>query len=151
MLQHFTYLAPRTRAELHSVLANEGAAAALLAGGTDLLVNVRAGLAHPKVVVDTKKVEDFAGIAWSERDGLIIRAGATINFDMDAADKDRKIATPLLVLWGTRGSPPTDEYPTVWRKYASSLVDIQPLPSGHYLQEEQPDRVYDYFIKFFTA
>src|ERR1039458_3930549 len=79
MLQHFTYLAPRTRAELHSVLANEGAAASLLAGGTDLLVNVRAGLAHPKVVVDTKKVDDFAGIAWSERDGLVIRAGATIN------------------------------------------------------------------------
>jgi haloacetate dehalogenase len=79
------------------------------------------------------------------------RAGATINFDMDAADKDRKIATPLLVLWGTRGAPPTDEYPTVWRKYASNLIDIQPLPSGHYLQEEQPDRVYDYCVKFFTA
>ena len=85
MLQHFTYLAPRTRAELHSVLADEGAAAALLAGGTDLLVNVRAGLARPKVVVDTKKVEDFAGIAWSERDGLIIRAGATINAVLDNA------------------------------------------------------------------
>jgi carbon-monoxide dehydrogenase medium subunit len=85
MLQHFTYLAPRTRAELHSVLANEGAAASLLAGGTDLLVNVRAGLAHPKVVVDTKKVDDFAGIAWSERDGLVIRAGATINAVLDNA------------------------------------------------------------------
>ena len=79
MLQHFTYLAPRTRAELHSVLANEGAAASLLAGGTDLLVNVRAGLARPKVVVDTKKVEGLAGVDWSERDGLVIRAGATIN------------------------------------------------------------------------
>ena len=65
MLQHFTYLAPRTRAELHGVLADEGAAAALLAGGTDLLVNIRAGLARPKIVVDAKKVEGFAGIAWS--------------------------------------------------------------------------------------
>ena len=95
MLQHFTYLAPRTRAELHSVLADEGAAASLLAGGTDLLVNVRAGLAHPKVVVDTKKVDDFAGIAWSEREGLVIRAGATINAVLD----DAKIRSdyPLLV------------------------------------------------------
>ena len=69
--------------------------ASLLAGGTDLLVNVRAGLAHPKVVVDTKKVEDFAGIAWSERDGLVIRAGATINAVLD----DAKIRSdyPLLI------------------------------------------------------
>jgi haloacetate dehalogenase len=79
------------------------------------------------------------------------RAGATINFEMDAVDKDRPITTPLLILWGTRGQTPTDEYPTVWRKYASNLVDAQPLPSGHYIQEEQPDRVYDSCIKFFTA
>jgi haloacetate dehalogenase len=79
------------------------------------------------------------------------RAGANINFDMDAADKDKPITTPLLVLWGTRGQPPTNEYPTVWRKYASNLVDIQPVPTGHYIQEEQPDRVYNDCIKFFTA
>ena len=92
MLQHFTYLAPRTRAELHGVLANEGAAASLLAGGTDLLVNVRAGLAQPKVVVDAKKVEAFAGIAWSEREGLVIRAGATINAVLDDAKDPQRLS-----------------------------------------------------------
>ena len=91
MLHHFTYLAPRTRAELHSVLADEGAAASLLAGGTDLLVNIRAGLARPKIVVDAKKVEGFAGIAWSERDGLVIRAGVTIN----AVLADARIAATI--------------------------------------------------------
>ena len=40
------------------------------------------------------------------------RANADIDFEMDAADRGRKIATPLLILWGTRGAPPTDEYPT---------------------------------------
>ena len=79
MLHQFDYLAPRTRAELHGVLAEHGQAASLLAGGTDLLVNVRAGLARPRVVVDAKKVEGFSGVSWSEREGLIIRAGATIN------------------------------------------------------------------------
>ena len=49
---------------------------------------------------------------------------------------------PLLILWGTRGSPPTQEFPTVWRKFASNLVDAQPLATGHYLQEEAPDQVY---------
>ncbi len=78
MLHQFTYLAPRTRAELHGVLADNGAAASLLAGGTDLLVNIRAGLAHPRIVVDVKKVQGFSGVAWSEREGLVIHTGATI-------------------------------------------------------------------------
>jgi len=95
MLQHFTYLAPRTRAELHGVLADEGAAASLLAGGTDLLVNLRAGLARPKIVVDTKKVEGLAGVDWSERDGLVISAGVTLNALL--ADAKTRSDYPLLV------------------------------------------------------
>jgi haloacetate dehalogenase len=79
------------------------------------------------------------------------RANATIDFEIDAAEKDRQITTPLLVLWGTRGRPPTQEYPTAWRKFASNLVDAQPLPTGHALQVEAPDAVYDHFVKFFTA
>jgi len=46
---------------------------------------------------------------------------------------------PLPILWATRGAPPTQEYPTVWRKFASNLVDSQPLP---------PDRVIEHFFKF---
>ncbi len=103
----------------------------------------------PKIVYDeyircfTKKT-----ITGSCRD---YRAGATIDFEMDRADKDRQIPMPLLILWGTRGRPPTDEYPTVWRKFASNLVDAQPLPTGHYLQEEAPDQVYGHLVKFFTT
>jgi haloacetate dehalogenase len=78
------------------------------------------------------------------------RANATIDYEIDMTEKDRQIATPLLVLWGTRGSPPTDQYPTVWRKFASNLVDAQPLPTGHALQVEAPDAVHDHFVKFFT-
>jgi hypothetical protein len=39
----------------------------------------------------------------------------------------------------------------VWRKFAKNLVDAQPLPTGHYLQEEAPDQVYDYFVKFLVT
>ena len=79
MLQQFTYLAPRTHGELHGILADHGAAAALLAGGTDLLVNIRAGLAHPKFVVDAKKIEGFDRLEWTQGGGLVIHAGVTIN------------------------------------------------------------------------
>ncbi len=79
------------------------------------------------------------------------RANVGIDFEMDAADKDRKIAKPLLILWGTRGAPPTDEYPTVWRRYASNLVNAEPFNSGHYLHWDVADQVYDRFVRFFTA
>lgn len=79
------------------------------------------------------------------------RANATIDFETDTAEKDRQMSTPLLLLWGTRGGPVTQEYPTVWRRYATNLVDAQPLPTGHALQVEAPDRVYDHFVKFFRA
>ncbi len=79
------------------------------------------------------------------------RANATIDFEMDRSDKDKRIPTPLLILWGTRGSPPTNEYPTVWRKYASNLVSAESFNSGHYLHWDVADDVYDRFMKFFTA
>ena len=60
------------------------------------------------------------------------RANARIDFEMDAADKDKQIATPLLILWGTRGGPATDEYPTVWREICEQsrvggVVQLRPL------------------------
>ena len=79
------------------------------------------------------------------------RAAATCDFEMDLADKDRQIGMPFLLLFGTRGAPPSQEYLTVWRRFASNLADAQPLPTGHYMQEEAPDQVYDHFVKFFTT
>jgi len=95
MLQHFTYLAPRTLAELHGVLADNGAAASLLAGGTDLLVNIRAGLARPKIVVDAKTVDGLAGLAWSDQEGLVVHSGVTINALLSDAKAQRDY--PLLI------------------------------------------------------
>jgi haloacetate dehalogenase len=79
------------------------------------------------------------------------RANAHIDFEMDRADKDKKIPNPLLILWGTRGGAPTDEYPTVWRRYASNLVSAESFNSGHYLHWDVADQVYDRFVKFFVA
>jgi haloacetate dehalogenase len=79
------------------------------------------------------------------------RACATSDFEMDRADKDRKIATPLLVLWGGRGPNRSDEFISVWRQYASRIEGFEGLPSGHYMQEEVPDLVHDHFVKFFVT
>jgi haloacetate dehalogenase len=78
------------------------------------------------------------------------RANARIDFEHDAADRDKRIAAPLLILWGTRGQPPTDEYPRVWRQYASNLVNPESFNSGHYLHWDVADQVYDRFVRFFV-
>jgi carbon-monoxide dehydrogenase medium subunit len=71
----FRYIRPRAVSEVFDVLAKEGAAAKLLAGGTDLLVRLRLGHVRPAVVVDLKHL---SGLSPEIRltDG-VVRIGAT--------------------------------------------------------------------------
>ena len=66
------------------------------------------------------------------------RAGATVDVADDEADRKagRRIACPLLVLWGGRER---DLLP-VWRRWASDLRG-EGLDCGHFLQEEAPVEV----------
>lgn len=67
------------------------------------------------------------------------RAAASIDLEHDEADLNRKLACPLLALWGSKGiiercfSPLSD-----WRERAES-VTAKALDCGHYLPEEAPD------------
>ena len=75
----FKYRAPTSRAELFGLLASHGEGAKILAGGTDLLVDIRSGLVHPELVINLKKVQDFSGLTWSQSEGLIIGPVTTVN------------------------------------------------------------------------
>jgi haloacetate dehalogenase len=81
------------------------------------------------------------------------RATATCDYEMDTADKDKKLAMPMLLLWGARGHPPerAQEFLNIWKNYATGIVAWEPLECGHYMQEEMPDKIYDHYVKFFTA
>jgi carbon-monoxide dehydrogenase medium subunit len=79
MLHKFRYTNPRSRAELLAVLADDPKQAKLLAGGTDLLVNIRGGVIKPALLIDVKKVRDFRGITWSESEGLGMGPSVTVN------------------------------------------------------------------------
>ena len=48
----FKYRAPTSRGELFDLLASHGEGAKILAGGTDLLVDIRNGVAHPELVIN---------------------------------------------------------------------------------------------------
>jgi haloacetate dehalogenase len=67
------------------------------------------------------------------------RAGASIDLEHDAADLTRKVACPLLVLWGERGNVgKLFDVMAIWRERAAN-VRGKGLPGGHNLQLDLPD------------
>ena len=79
------------------------------------------------------------------------RAGATIDRALDEADRaaGRKIAAPLLALWGSRGIPAKGESPLeVWRRWAAD-VRGQGIECGHFLPEEAPEETAKAMLDFF--
>lgn len=70
------------------------------------------------------------------------RAGASIDLEHDEADlkSGRKIACPLLVLWGEKGNVGRlFDVMAIWRERATD-VRGRPMPSGHNIQLEAPEQ-----------
>ena len=83
------------------------------------------------------------------------RAGATIDCEIDRADRDagRRIACPVLALWGgrRRGGAAAAAGPLdTWRRWADR-VEGGPVDCGHFLPEEAPDAVAPALAAFFGA
>jgi haloacetate dehalogenase len=66
------------------------------------------------------------------------RAGASIDLEHDAADRNRRIGCPLLVLWGAGRLDAAFDVLALWRERADD-VRGRALPAGHFLPEEVPD------------
>ena len=70
------YLSPRTLDEAVAAFAAAGSAARILAGGTDLLVQMRSGAVRPALIVDIKKIAEMTAI--EETAGGGFRIGAAV-------------------------------------------------------------------------
>jgi carbon-monoxide dehydrogenase medium subunit len=70
------YVSPRTLDEAVSAFAAAGSAARIMAGGTDLLVQMRAGSVKPGLIVDIKKIAEMAAIEETADGGF--RIGAAV-------------------------------------------------------------------------
>jgi haloacetate dehalogenase len=78
------------------------------------------------------------------------RAGATIDLEHAAADGERRVTCPLLVLWGERGTVGRlYDVMSIWRQHATN-VRGKGLPSGHFLPEEVPDETLAELLPFLT-
>jgi len=71
------YLAPETLDDAIKAFAAAGSAARILAGGTDLLVQMRSGAQRPGVIVDIKKIKETTSI--EETAGGGFRIGAAVS------------------------------------------------------------------------
>ena len=80
------------------------------------------------------------------------RASATHDYEQDEADRGRRrIACPVLALWGGRGVLP-DWYDVlaIWREWAED-VRGRAIDCGHFLPEEAPDETAAELRAFFAA
>lgn len=90
----FEYVKPKDMDEALHVFSLYREKARALAGGTDLVVHLKEGLARPEVVVDIKSLEDLAGLSLK---GDTLRLGALVTFSDLIESPVIKAKFPLLL------------------------------------------------------
>jgi CO/xanthine dehydrogenase FAD-binding subunit len=93
MLHEFSYVEPGSLSELLEFLAAHGPESAVLAGGTDLLIGIRAGIDKPTYVVDLKRIPELQELSYESKSGLSIGAAVNVNrvVEHDAVGNHYKI------------------------------------------------------------
>lgn len=76
-MKSLVYQAPTSVDEAVALLADFGPRAKPLAGGTDLLVQLRRGLFAPDLLVDVKRIPEMMQITFDATDGLMLGAAVT--------------------------------------------------------------------------
>src|ERR1700742_2575129 len=71
------YVAPRPLDEAIGAFAAAGSAARIMAGGTDLLVQMRSGMVRPGLIVDIKGIAEMSAIEQTADGGFRIGAAAS--------------------------------------------------------------------------
>jgi haloacetate dehalogenase len=81
------------------------------------------------------------------------RAGMTLDLDHDRADREagRRIACPVLVLWGQRKTDGREfDSLAIWKRWAHD-VRGGPITGGHFLMEESPEETLAALVDFLEA
>lgn len=74
----FEYFAPRTLDEAISLLTGNRGEARVIAGGTDLIVEMKEHIHHPDYLVDINKIEGLDDLSYDDGTGLKIGALTTV-------------------------------------------------------------------------
>lgn len=74
----FDYLEPKSMGEAVRLLTDYNSRARILAGGTDLLIQMEGGRHRPEAVIFVGRIPELRQIAWDPAEGLRIGATATL-------------------------------------------------------------------------
>jgi len=92
-MKNFKWAEPQTIEQAIALLAKADGKAVLMAGGTDLLSEIKEGVAGPETIIDLKTVQ---GLAYISKEKDAVRIGATTTVADLAADQAVKIDYPGL-------------------------------------------------------
>ncbi len=115
------YYTPNTLQEVLKLLEQYQSTARLIAGGTDLTIEIERGVRHPEVAIDISRVQGFDSITLDENDCINIGPGVTHN-QVAASELCRERAFPLVRACWQVGSPQIRNRGTV----AGNLVTASP-------------------------
>jgi len=93
-MQPFKYLRPQTVDEAVALLAEHGDDAELLAGGTDLIIELRNHWKQPKVIIDLKRIDELAP-AIVDKEGFLAISASTVMADIVANEQVRRFFPAL--------------------------------------------------------
>lgn len=119
-LPRFEYLAPRSVAAVCDALAENPGEARLLAGGTDLILQLRRRDIAPRYVIGLKGVSELAFIRERADGGLALGAMTTIQA-IGASPVIRKRYDALAETAGAMGSPEIRQVATIGGNLAGAL------------------------------
>ncbi|WP_455656587.1 alpha/beta fold hydrolase [Phascolarctobacterium sp.] len=77
------------------------------------------------------------------------RASATIDMELDKADRERIIQVPILALWGKDGVVgKLWDVMSGWQERAANVEGLAVAECGHFVPEEQPEVVLEALLEF---
>lgn len=115
-----TYLQPHSLDDALRLLAEHGADARLVAGGTDIVVELSRGIRPTSTLIDITRIDELRGIR--ERDGVITLGALTTHNNVIASALCREKLTPLAEACWEVGAPQIRTRGTI----AGNLVTASP-------------------------
>jgi carbon-monoxide dehydrogenase medium subunit len=104
ILPRFQFLEPETFEEVHQLVEKNKGDAVLMAGGTDLLVNLKRKVIKAKVVISLEKIKSLKQVHYSESAGLTLGSMVTVSELVETPIIKQKF--PLLAIAANKiGSP----------------------------------------------
>ena len=131
MIMRFDYCRPKSLSEALEILAKEGEQVRILAGGTDLLVNIQEGVDDPELVVDIGELEELKGI--KEESGIIKLGPLVTHAGVMDSELLQEKAPVLVAACSEVGAPQVRARGTIGGNLATASPAGDPIPALYVL------------------